>query len=153
MLEDVVERARAGAARVMEAALAAVLDDFPDVEPMLRDKAAKRITTMTAHRAAPGGGGVQSVFSPTDQHSTLRGLAPLLADLAAASADTAHASPKDAPASAVDAGSQGSTPRQTTEVGRPTVQLSSSLFKGARRRSLVSVALSSDYNVQSGISK
>ena len=134
------------------AALAAVLDDFPDVEPLLRDRAAKRITTMTAHRAAPGGGGVQSVFSPTDQHSTLRGLAPLLADLAATSAETC-ASPKDAPATAVDAGSQGSTPRPTTDSGRPTVQLASSLFKGARRRSLVSVALSSDCNVQSGISK
>jgi hypothetical protein len=134
------------------AALAAVLDDFPDVEPLLRDRAAKRITTMTAHRAAPGGGGVQSVFSPTDQHSTLRGLAPLLADLAATSAETC-ASPKDAPATAVDAGSQGSTPRPTTDSGRPTVQLASNLFKGARRRSLVSVALSSDCNVQSGISK
>ena len=113
--------------------LAAVLDDFPDVEPVLKERAARRLAAM----AGKAGGGEQAAASPGAQstlgelspaselelRSTVRGLAPLLAGAGGGG------------------GKQPPVSSPVVEAAPPRLHLASSVFSNTRRRSLVATSL------------
>ena len=118
------------------ASLAAVLDDFPDVEPVLKERAAKRLATMSGKGGSGGmstasAGGAKSTLgdmSPATElelRSTVRGLAPLLAS---------------------GGGGGGGKPALVSsspavEATPTRMHLASSVFSSNRRRSLVATSL------------
>jgi len=110
------------------AALAAVLDDFPDAEPLLRARAMQRLAALQ-----PGGRGEGEVGGneeaeegaegEVDRRCALRGLAPLLALSASKSARQAVGASEG----------EACAPRG-----------GSSVFRGGRRRSLLASAVESE---------
>jgi len=103
------------------ASLAAVLDDFPDVEPLLRERAMKRIAAMGTG-AASHSKSTLGETSEVDKHSLMHSLAPLLGATGSGSNTS---------------GGAGQAAEQQRQQAQPP--LSRSVFARNRRRSLVSV--------------
>jgi hypothetical protein len=116
------------------ASLAAVLDDFPDVEPVLKERAVQRLAAMNTTgsgggQTAASAGTMGDTMSPAAElelRSTVRGLAPLLASGGGGGGGK--------PVALV-----GSSP--AVEAAPPRLHLASSVFSSNRRRSLVATSL------------